>query len=286
MKKRKKVLVVDDDRALNHVLVELLRRAGFHATGVTDGVSASSRLEREKFDAVVLDVDLPKMSGLDVLERIRAKESHPPKVLVITADGTSETVLRAVKQQAYQFAAKPLNPSSIVEIVEQMLANESEPATIEVISAKPDWVELLVPCRIEMADRLNSFLQRFNIHLPEEVQYAVESAFCEMLRNAIEWGGQFDPTRKVRIAYIRAGRMLLYRIQDPGAGFRFEKLAHAAVNNAPDKPHDHIMVREQLGLRPGGFGLLMTRSMVDELIYNEHHNEVVFVKYLDGAGHS
>jgi anti-sigma regulatory factor (Ser/Thr protein kinase) len=75
--------------------------------------------------------------------------------------------------------------------------------------------------------------------------------------------------------------MLLYRIADPGQGFRFEGLAHSALANPPDRPTEHMAVREEKGLRPGGFGLLMTRQMVDELLYNEAQNEVVFVKYLD-----
>ena len=279
MENQKKVLVVDDDRGLNHVLVELFRGAGFLAVGVTDGLAASEHLEREEFDAVLLDVGLPKMSGLDVLERIRTKGSQL-KVLIMTADETPETVLRAVKEQAYQYVAKPLKPKLVLELVQEMLASEVEPARIEVISAKPDWVELLVPCRAEMADRLNSFLRQLNMNLPEEVQDSVGTAFRELLMNAVEWGGRLDPARKVRIACIRAGRMLLYRIQDPGSGFRPEDLPHAAVSNVPDKPFDHVLVREQRGLRPGGFGLLMTRAMVDELVYNEAHNEVVFVKYL------
>jgi anti-sigma regulatory factor (Ser/Thr protein kinase) len=85
----------------------------------------------------------------------------------------------------------------------------------------------------------------------------------------------------VRIACLRARRMLLFRIADPGKGFSFSALPHAAVSNAPESPLDHAVVREEKGLRPGGFGLLMTRHVADELIYNEAHNEVVFVKYLD-----
>src|SRR5262245_4602950 len=184
MKTQKKVLVVDDDRALNHVLVELLRGAGFAASGVTDGAAASKRLERERFDAVLLDVGLPKMSGLDVLERIRSKES-PPKVLMITADETPETVLRAVKDQAYRYAAKPIKPKAILELVEEMLSGE-EAAPIEVISAIPDWIELVVPCRAEMTDRLISFLQQLHINLAPDIQDAVERAFRELLNNAIE----------------------------------------------------------------------------------------------------
>jgi anti-sigma regulatory factor (Ser/Thr protein kinase) len=105
-----------------------------------------------------------------------------------------------------------------------------------------------------------------------------------MLLNAIEWGGQFDPSRKVRVSYLRAKRMLLYRIADPGPGFRLEDLQHAAITH-PGDPIAHMQAREEKGLRPGGFGLLLVSAKVDELLYNEARNEVVFVKYLDpGAG--
>ena len=85
----------------------------------------------------------------------------------------------------------------------------------------------------------------------------------------------------MRISCLRAKRMLLYRIADPGEGFDIERLKHAAICNPEDDPLRHALVREEQGLRPGGLGLAITRSLVDELIYNEAHNEVVFVKYLD-----
>ena len=94
-------------------------------------------------------------------------------------------------------------------------------------------------------------------------------------------GGQLDPNRTVRIAYLRFRRMVLYRIADPGPGFRFEDLTHAAVAYSPENRLQYVDARMEKGLRPGGFGILMAQAMVDELLYNEVHNEVVFVKYLD-----
>ena len=67
----------------------------------------------------------------------------------------------------------------------------------------------------------------------------------------------------------------------PGQGFSLESITHSAINNPDDDPLRHAFVREEKGLRPGGLGLAITRSLVDELIYNEARNEVVFVKYLD-----
>ncbi len=55
----------------------------------------------------------------------------------------------------------------------------------------------------------------------------------------------------------------------------------AAVNYGPGQPIAHMKPREVKGLRPGGFGLLVAKAMVDELIYNEAQNEVVLIKYLD-----
>ena len=75
--------------------------------------------------------------------------------------------------------------------------------------------------------------------------------------------------------------MLLYRIADPGPGFNLAGLLHAATGQPEDDPTAHAIVREEKGLRPGGFGILTVRAKVDELLYNEKRNEVVFVKYLD-----
>ena len=75
-------------------------------------------------------------------------------------------------------------------------------------------------------------------------------------------------------------RLLLYRIADPGEGFDIDQLRHAAIMNPDDDPMRHLSVREEQGLRPGGFGLAMTRSLVDDLIYNEARNEVLLIKYL------
>jgi anti-sigma regulatory factor (Ser/Thr protein kinase) len=102
-----------------------------------------------------------------------------------------------------------------------------------------------------------------------------------LLLNAVEWGGRLDPNRKVRIAYVRSSRILLYRIADPGAGFNFKELAHAAAGQPAEEPFAHVSIRDQLGIRPGGFGIAMVRAIADELLYNEAQNEVLFIKYLN-----
>jgi anti-sigma regulatory factor (Ser/Thr protein kinase) len=220
------------------------------------------------------------MDGLEVLGRLREAKQRP-RVVMMTADDASDTLLRAIREQAYRYLGKPIEPKQLLEVVRSALESGAELRPIEVVSARPDWVELLVPCQRESAARIRDLLAHLDADLPEDVRSRVGQALGELLMNAIEWGGKLDPTKNVRISYLRARRMLLYRIADPGQGFSFEGLAHAALANPADKPTEHMKVREGKGLRPGGFGLLMARQLVDELLYNEKQNEVVFVKYLD-----
>jgi CheY-like chemotaxis protein/anti-sigma regulatory factor (Ser/Thr protein kinase) len=275
----KRILIAEDERATGHLLGKVLTDAGYQTFLVTDGEAALAALRGEEFDLMLLDIWMPKTSGLEVLAAMRA-ENLGTKAIVMTSDGTPETVLRAVREQAYHYVNKPVKPQKLLELVRDALAATPAPP-VEVMSARPDWVELLLPCQIQAAERIHALLAKLLADLPEEVRDNVGYVFYEMLRNAVEWGGGLDPNRKVRVTYVRARRMVLYRIADPGPGFKLEELAHAAVSYPIEEVGESARVRAEMGLRPGGFGILTARALVDELIYNEARNEVLFVKYLD-----
>jgi anti-sigma regulatory factor (Ser/Thr protein kinase) len=198
----------------------------------------------------------------------------------MTGQDVSDAALSALRGRAYEFVPKPIDPRHLVAVVRRALTTAPDVGGIEVISARPEWVELLVPSTREAVDRIHSFLQQLEADLPGDIRESVSLAFRELLLNGIEWGGGLNPAQKVRVACLRAERMLLYRISDPGEWFSFENLTHAAIFEGSDGL-SHDRVREQKGIRPGGFGLVLIRAVADELIYNEQQNEVVFVKYLD-----
>ena len=276
---RHRVLVADDDAAIRHGISKLLEKAGFEVSEVADGIAALNAIQEKQYDLVFLDIWMPHLSGLEVLARIRTGASRP-KVIVTTSDCTSETLLRAVKEQAYDYLSKPFPPRKAVEAAQRALSADQEPA-IEVLSARPHWVELLIPCTREAAERIQTFMMKLEADLPDSVRETIASCFRELLLNAVEWGGQLDPNRKVRVASVRSPRMLMFRIADPGPGFSFERLSHAAVGQPASEPIAHMSVREEKGIRAGGFGILMTKAGADELLYNEAQNEVLFVKYFD-----
>jgi CheY-like chemotaxis protein len=273
-----KILVADDDRTTRFAISSMLKKAGYSVTSVKDGAEALRQIQRINFDLAFLDIWMPGLTGLEVLARVRAGETRP-KIIIMTSDGTPQSVLQAVKEQAYEYLSKPFLPKEAVEVAQRAL-EQNAVAPIEVVSAKPHWVELIIPCTREAAERIQSFLLKLETDLPEDVRVAIGMAFRELLLNAVEWGGKLDPNRKVRIAHVRSSRMLMYRVADPGPGFSFKNLAHAAVGQSDDEPFAHVEVRDQLGIRPGGFGIAMIRGLADELLYNEAQNEVIFIKYL------
>jgi anti-sigma regulatory factor (Ser/Thr protein kinase) len=156
--------------------------------------------------------------------------------------------------------------------------------SIQVVSATPSWVELLISSTREAAEMAQAFVAKLEADLPHELINSIRQALRELLLNAVEWGGKLDPNQKVRIARLRYPRMLLYFVADPGAGFSFEGLAHAAVHQTSAEAIARVaIVRDELGMRPGGFGIAMARAIADELLYNEAQNEVVLIKYLSEA---
>jgi CheY-like chemotaxis protein/anti-sigma regulatory factor (Ser/Thr protein kinase) len=273
-----RILVVDDDRTTRHVLQNVLNNAGFSTSVAKDGVEALAAMRADQYDLLLLDIWMPRMNGLDLLAKLRRRKLRP-RVVVMTSDDAPETLLKAVREQAFKYVHKPVESPALLAAVREALDAPDLPP-IEVTSARPEWVELVVPCTREAAERIQPVMAHLEANLAPAMRDSIAYAFRELLLNAIEWGGRLDPNRKVRIACLRSKRMLMYRIADPGPGFNVEDLPHAAISH-PDAPIAHMQVRDEKGLRPGGFGLLTVRAAVDELLYNEKRNEVVFVKYLD-----
>ena len=94
----------------------------------------------------------------------------------------------------------------------------------------------------------------------------------------MEHGAGFDPDKVIEVAAVRTARTIVYYFKDPGPGFNPRAPGLVATERrsalAPDD-------REAEGKRPGGFGMLLTAKLVDEVHYNERGNEVFLVKHLD-----
>jgi anti-sigma regulatory factor (Ser/Thr protein kinase) len=97
----------------------------------------------------------------------------------------------------------------------------------------------------------------------------------------MEHGGKFDLAEYVEISYLRSSRAVSCRIKDPGRGFSLNEVRHAAVMNPPEDPLRHLTYREAQNMRAGGYGILLARHLIDEMIYSETGNDVILIKYID-----
>jgi DNA-binding response OmpR family regulator len=183
---RYEVLVVDDDDATRAGLTALLANAGFVVDAASNGEAAVEKLDRYHIGVALVDVRLPGIDGLGILEHCVARQ-RPAKVIVMTGIDTTDAALNALRGQAYDFLPKPIEPMRLVDTVRRALATTPETAPIEVLSAKPEWVELIVPCTREAAERIQSFVQQLEADLPEDVRESVGLAFRELLMNGVEW---------------------------------------------------------------------------------------------------
>jgi hypothetical protein len=195
----------------------------------------------------------------------------------MTVDDTPETLLLSLREDAYRFIPKPIQPGQLLELIRTTLDDTTALPSSIVVSARPGWVELIVPCARTVADRIEGFVANLDADLPPDVRTAVGIVFRELLLDAMEGDGQFDANRRVRIAYLRSSRMLLYRIADAGYGFRAGDVTGGDAVSRSNGGGRAMRVNRPL-LRPG---FALARQLADELLVNEARTEVVFVKYLD-----
>ena len=153
---------------------------------------------------------------------------------------------------------------------------------IQVLTDRHEWVRLRVLPTLESRQKVVEFLRPRLDGLPGSLCEALLLAADELLGNSIEHGCLLNPNQCVEIALVRTRRLVLVHIRDDGPGFSLSSIGHAAVSNPPDKPLQHTELRSQMGMRPGGFGIMLVKQVADELIYDEDGNEVLFIKYLDG----
>ena len=272
------VLLVDSDPEVHRTLAGSLKRDDRRVEEVFDGRDALEQLRATRFDVMVAGSGRNGLDGLKLLRRARSLCSDLK--VIVTGEADPARVLSAIRHRAYGYFHKPLSPGPVAEMVQQALDSDVWKDDIRVVSARPEWVTLDVRCKLDAAERTTHYLREIHCDLPPQVRDDIAVAFRELLMNAIEHGGKYDARKRVRLSLVRTSRSVIVHIHDPGTGFSFDFLPHAAISNPAGAPTKHVEIRAEQGQRPGGFGILMSRNLVDDLLYNERGNAVLFVKYL------
>ena len=272
------LLVIDADRSAHELVRSILEREDRTILDAYDRRGAEDCLRAAPFDVVLAGQGRNGFDGLQMVRRVR--NLQPDARVILTGDSDPAHVIGAIRARAFGYCHTPPPPGPLKDIVQQAFDAAGWQNDILVISALPEWVTLDVRCKMEAGDRATHFVRELICDLPLPAREDVTSAFRELLLNGIEHGGKYNPKKRVRVWLIRTQKALTVHIQDPGKGFSLHSLPHAAISNPEDSPIRHVEIRAEAGQRPGGFGILMTRNLVDELVYNERGNAVMFLKYL------
>lgn len=276
----KRILTIGHDPVITRLLEEVAASYGeqLRCDQVADSAACLQQIQQVAYDLLLTDTQTNGAEDVALLRQIR-QLSPATKVIVLASASTPADVIEAMLEHAFSFFSAPFEPHEIAEMVAKALDLPDWEDGIEVLSALPHWITLRVKCRLLTAHRVVRFVRELRTELPPEIRERIGTAFREMLLNAIEHGGKFDPQQTIKVSCVVSAQAFVYHIEDPGSGFSFENLPQAAISNPDSDPTLHILYRAAQGIRAGGFGIMMTKDMVDELFYNEKGNEVLLIKH-------
>jgi anti-sigma regulatory factor (Ser/Thr protein kinase)/CheY-like chemotaxis protein len=275
----KKALFIDADPEVRAMVQNILDPKVWSIRHVADNKAALALVKATPFDLILTSDKTSGKDDIELLRKIRLVRPHT-RLIILTDERSPSYVIDSMRERAFSYFSRPFSLNALADMVQNAIEGPCWDDGIEVLSATPEWIRLLARCDLKTGDRLIQFLHEI-ADLPEAEGRAVAFAFREILLNAMEYGGRFQPDQWVEISYVRARHMVMCRVKDPGEGFSLDEIEHAAIANPGNDPLRHVTLRNAKGLRPGGYGVLLAQKLVDELIYNEKGNEVLLVKYLE-----
>jgi DNA-binding NarL/FixJ family response regulator len=271
-------LVVDANPEVDEVVTNTLVPNAWSIRHVSNNLAALAWAEATSCDLILTSEKTSGKQDVELLRLIRRVRPHT-KLIILTDQATPADVIASMRERAFSFFSKPISPELLANMIRSAAEGPCWDEGIEILSATPQWIRLAASCDMRTAERLVQFIHEI-ADLPDAERDDVGTAFREILMNAIEHGANFDPDKFVEISYLRSRHMVMCRVKDPGEGFSLDEIRHSALSNPPDDPIQHANYREEHGMRAGGYGVLVARSLVDELIFDEKGNNVLLIKYL------
>lgn len=268
------VLIVEDEQEANAILAGLVKARGFAPVPLHRGSEVLPAVARYQPELILLDLMLPDLDGFILCEHLKKdRATNLIPVVMVTALNDVNHHLRGVRVGANGYVTKPFTTEKIHRAIDDALAWRREH------SQRGTKGEVQFDVRGELAylQEMNDLLADLYAHTPltDRQIKDLKQALLEMGGNAIEWGHKKNADLPLNITYRIDESCVTLVIKDQGPGFDPRTLPHAA---SEDNPIGHLDVRNDLGLREGGFGIMLARGLVDEFRYNASGNQVTLVK--------
>jgi two-component system, OmpR family, response regulator len=274
-----RALIVEDEQAVGLILSEILRQRGFEPVVFDHGQGVVEWVRRHKPDLVLLDLMLPDRDGFEICQELKLeRDTNLIPLIMVTALGRHEDVARGLRVGANYYLTKPFNVEQLLEAIDHVLAWRQELGR----RGASGEIHFQFHSDLRYLEELNGLLASLLLYtgMCEEDAHRLTTAVREMGVNAIEWGHRKRVDQLVTVTYRIDAEKVEIVVTDQGEGFNRGNLPHAARD---EDPVGHMAVREERGLRAGGYGILLSKGLVDELAYNERGNEVRLIKRLAAA---
>jgi CheY-like chemotaxis protein/anti-sigma regulatory factor (Ser/Thr protein kinase) len=277
---KRRILVVDDEPHIRRIVSDVLGKVPeYEVETATDGDEALEKLRSEGFahDLVLTDIMMPRLSGLELVRHLR---EEAPKVacVVLTAFRNDRNVARCLETGAFDFLMKPISVEQLLQTLRRAFDRYDRftgaDDDLSVQQQAEGWIEITAPSDFEYVERFQKFTAQLgDVPLGEDEREDIRVAIDELGQNAIEWGNREDRSKRINLSYCIFHDRIVFKIEDQGEGFSPE-----ALSDPSKDPLAHIMNRMEEGKRAGGYGVYITRQLMDDVVYNEKGNVVLLTK--------
>ncbi|MCP4153321.1 MAG: response regulator [bacterium] len=117
---KENILLIDDSPTLRKLLRFYLKRKGYSSNEANNGKAGLELIERENFDLIILDMNMPVMNGLAVLEKLKVKEGFSVPILILSADKEEESKAAGISFGASYYMTKPFKPEEVIARIEDI----------------------------------------------------------------------------------------------------------------------------------------------------------------------
>lgn len=276
---RSHVFVVDDEHVTNDMIADLVRTRGHEPIQFFQGEGVVEAAKERQPTLVLLDLMLPDLDGMEICDQLkRERQTNLIPIIMVTALNDMSHRTQGVRVGANQYLGKPFKAEQLFLAMEAALDWRKEHVT----RGTEGEIDFDVRSELTYLQQINDLLADMFLRTPLTNKQIkdLRQAIMEMGGNAIEWGHKKNADLPLRITYRINTDSITLVIRDQGPGFNPGHLPHAA--NAED-PVSHLDLRSDLGIRDGGFGIMLARGLVDDFRYNDKGNEVTLVKRFEAA---
>jgi len=281
---RRKALLIEPLPESNSELATLFDESVWLVNYAGNNETALNMARLQAYDLILTNAATTCAEDVEMLRRLRAVRPHT-RVIILTKEWVPGDILKAIRNHAFSYFTLPIATSDLHDLIEHAVEEPVWDDGIETIQGTLQNVVLAVRCDLKTLDRLMQFMREVPFLPPQESE-DVAFAFREIVMNAMEHGGKFDPQKFVEIGYLKSKRMVMCRVKDPGDGFSLDEIRVAELTGPLVDYAEQTREGKDVELPACALGILIARKFVDDLIFSEKGNEAFLIKYLppEGAG--